>query len=741
MATEVGRLAVPARRLFDTETVRADVLAGITVSLVAVPQSLAYAQLAGVPPICGLYAALIPAVVGALAGSSAILSTGPVAMTSLLTAASIVPLAAQGSEQFFAYAVLLALLSGLFQLGFGLMRMGVLLNFLSHPVLMGFINAAAIIIGLSQLPTLLGIPSLQTEHFLLDIVSVLQRLKDMEPLAFAFGLASLVALTVFKTKLPKWPGVLITVATSTLVSAFVGYEKLGGTVVGIIPKGLPSFGVPPLDWTATLALLPASFVIALISFMEAMSSSKIIAIRTRTRWDENRELIGQGLAKIVAAFCMSMPVSGSFSRSALNLSAGARTKLSSLVSAAFVCLTLLFLTPLLHHLPKAVLAAIIMMAVTNLVNIRIIRNAWRANMDDGVAGTVTFVATLLFAPNIQNGILTGIMLSLALMLYRLMKPRIAVLGLKDGTTLRDGIRQQVEPLGPKLGAIRFDGAWLFINVSYFEDALIDLERHNPEMTHILVKCSGINRIDASGIEMLFNVVEHFKPNGVTLVFSGLKEQCLDVMGRSGLIRVIGAENIYATDTQALESLRPYWDRSYTAEGAAARPVPDLAPLAAAAAQRKSVAVRSLFDSARPIRVLVPVDGQPASLRAVEAAIAMVKGAAGGSVVLVNVQNMASLDGDSVNVFVSHNLETQEHDRSAAAALKSGSELCERLGVSFKTRKERGPTAQIIAAVADDEGVDQIVMSIKTTGGTNGWFARPLPTHVIDIAKMPVTVIK
>ena len=535
-------------------TIKADLLAGITVSLVAIPQSLAYAQLAGVPAYYGLYAALIPTVIGALFGSSNQLSTGPVAMTSLLTAASIAPLAAHGTDLFYSYAILLALISGLFQIAFGVLRVGVLLNFLSNPVLMGFINAAAIIIGLSQLPTLLGIPAAQSEHFLLDISQVLLHIDTAHALSFGFGLSAIIMLLGFKKFTPKLPGVLITVAFLTWLSYAIGYANLGGRVVGVVPQGLPTMSLPPLDWHATVALLPASFVIALISFMEAMSSCKVIAIKTRQPWDENKELVAQGLAKVAAAFSQSMPVSGSFSRSALNLAADAKTPLSSIISAVFVLLTLLFFTSLLFHLPKPVLAAIIMMAVLNLINFQTIKNAWRANKDDGLAAIITFVATLGFAPNIQNGILTGIILSLSLLLYRMMRPRIAVLGMHSDATLRDAVLHNLHELHPLLGAIRFDGALRFVNVSYFEDALLKMERENPDMAYILVASSGINEIDASGIEMLRTLLDRFKKSGIKLAFSGIKKQVSAVMDRTGLTEEIGNANIFPTDKMAVDEI-------------------------------------------------------------------------------------------------------------------------------------------------------------------------------------------
>jgi sulfate permease, SulP family len=305
--------------------------------------------------------------------------------------------------------------------------------------------------------------------------------------------------------------------------------------------------------------LPAAFVIALISFMEAMSSCKVIALKTRTAWDENQELIGQGLAKVAAAFSQSIPVSGSFSRSALNLSANARTGVSSLVSAGFVLLTLLLFTSLLHHLPKPVLAAIIIMALLNLIDHRTIIKSWRARGDDGVAAVITFVTTLMFAPNIQIGILSGIIVSLALLLYRLMRPRVAVLGMHPDGTLRDAEYFNLSALHPKLGAIRFDGSLFFVNVAYFEEAILKLERQNPDLKCILIVGSGINGLDASGVEMLYNLVDRLRASGVALALSGMKRQVLDVMERTDLIQKIGSENIFSTDRLALDTLRTALD--------------------------------------------------------------------------------------------------------------------------------------------------------------------------------------
>ena len=579
MAIEIKHPPVPLwQRLFpfmnwlprlNGQTLRADLIAGITVALVAIPQSLAYAQLAGVPPYYGLYASFLPVIIGALWGSSPALSTGPVAMTSLLTAASVMTLAKFGTDQFYAYVILMALLSGVFQIALGLARMGVLINFLSYPVLRGFINAAAIIIALAQLPAMLGLKLEHSAHFLVDVLHVVEHAGHTHLLSLAFGVGSLVLLVLLKKYAPRVPGVLLVVIITTFISWRIGFEAQGGVVVGTIPQGLPHFSVPPMDWTASMHMLPAAFVIAIISFMEAMSSSKIIAIKTRTKWDENQELVGQGLAKIAAAFSQGMPVSGSFSRSALNLASGARSGMASIFSAVIVLVTLLFFTPLMYHLPKPVLAAIIMMAVFSLVNVEVIKEAWRANLQDGIAAVVTFVATLAFAPNIQNGILTGILLSLMLFLLRTMRPAVVMLGVDEHGVLRSAKRYNLPKLHPQITAIRFDGQLYFANVSYFEESVLYLVSSDPELRHILVVGDGINGIDASGVEMLKNLLEQLESNRVGLSFCNLKSSVLTVLERTGLLDTIGRDNVYPTVQQAVDTIRQRLEATPAADADAA----------------------------------------------------------------------------------------------------------------------------------------------------------------------------
>ena len=532
----------------DPATLKFDLMAGIAVSLLAIPQSLAYAQLAGVPPHYGLYAAFIPSIVAVLFGSSGILSTGPVALTSLLTAASVSQLAPPGTDPFIAYVTLLALLSGIIQLVLGLARAGVLVNLLSHPVLMGFVNAAALLITLSQLPALTGIHVDPTGSLLLDAGRMLLKLDSVHRWTAGFAVLALAILIAFRRFAPKLPGVLVMVIALTTLSYAIGFGALGGKVVGDIPTGLPAFALPDASWSAIIALLPAAFVIALISFMEVMSSCKVIAIRTRTRWDENRELIGQGLAKIVAGFCQSMPVSGSFSRSALNLAAGARSGYSALFAGGFVLLTLLFLTPLFRHLPQPALAAMIIVAVFNLFDFGALRRAWLANRDDGIAAMVTFVSTLVFAPNIQNGILTGVIVSLGAYIYRRMTPRTSVTSLPASGDERAGTQ-------PSMRILAFDAALFFGNVSLFEEAVLGIVEAEPGLARIAVDATGINRIDASAVEMIRSLVSRLAENGTTLAFFGAKPQFLEVASRTGLLDDIGRANVTAGDARALFDTR------------------------------------------------------------------------------------------------------------------------------------------------------------------------------------------
>ena len=667
------------------ETVRADLIAGITVALVLIPQSMAYAQLAGLPAYYGLYAAFLPGMIAALWGSSAQLATGPVAVVSLLTASALAPLAATGSEQFIALAVLLALMVGVIQLALGAFKLGVVVSFLSHPVIVGFTNAAAIIIGLSQINKLFGISMGRSEHFLQDVWGALQLIGETHLPTLAMGVAAFAIMLIMKRLTPWLPNVLVAVTLTTLVSWGIGFEhnskgktdaimdpevktlandfsraeiridelngdlgsksaelkKLqkeqgssqhtaalnyeielirlelkdlesenrkvarslrkfifeqipatdtqparlyltgqvprgeksdgyrwrikkvhkgdlslvgGGEVVGSIPSGLPELALPGIRWGDLGMLLSSALIISLVGFMEAISIAKAMAAKTKQRIDPNQELLGQGLANIAGSLSHAFPVSGSFSRSAVSLNSGARTGLSSVFASIIVLLTLLFLTPLLYHLPQAVLAAVIIMAVTGLVNFSAIKHAWQVHKHDGIAAAVTFVATMAFAPHLDSGILLGAAIAIVLFLYRTMKPRVARLGRHSDGTLRDVKVYPEMPTSEHVVPVRFDGQLYFANVAYFEDALLEAVREKPNARYVLVVGNGINNLDASGEDVIRSLNERLRDNGVTLVFSGLKKQVLDVMHHTGLFDEIGQKRIFASEDMALAAI-------------------------------------------------------------------------------------------------------------------------------------------------------------------------------------------
>jgi SulP family sulfate permease len=445
------------RHQLDASTLRTDLMAGFTVALVAIPQALAYAQLAGLPPYVGLYASLLPCIVGALFGSSAQLNTGPVALTSLLTATSLAPLALPGSETYLLLAVQLALLAGILQVAFGMLRLAHFSDLLSHPVLHGFINACSLLICAAQLPTLLGLPTFGQRPFAEAVIDLARALPDIHLPSAALGLAAIGLLVALRRLLPRWPGVLIVVAGLSVVAWLTGFEANGGRVVGALPAETLAFALPRADWGQTVDLLPSAFVLALVSFLEAMSSCKVASARTGQRWDGNQELIGQGLAKLTASVCQAYPVSGSFGRSAFLLTSGARTGLASVVGALMVLAALLSMPGLIARIPLPVLAAVILVTLATLLSPAQLREAWRTSRDDGLAGTISFVATLAFAPHIEIGILAGLILSLALLIYRSMKPRVAVLGRHPDGTWRDAARFGLPPPHPELTILRFDG--------------------------------------------------------------------------------------------------------------------------------------------------------------------------------------------------------------------------------------------------------------------------------------------
>lgn len=553
--------------LKDPKILRADLIAGLTVALVLIPQSMAYATLAGLPEVYGLYISFVPVFVAALWGSSRQLGTGPVAVVSTMTATVLTPVVIPmlGSdytpEEYLALyiptAMFLTLLVGLVQLALGLFRLGAIVNFLSHPVIVGFTNAAALFIGLTQISKIFGVemPGGASDHFLtVRVLGVIENLQYTHIPTLLMGVSAFAIMLVFKRFAPKVPGVLVAVVATTIVSYQIGFEEMGGAVVGSIPEGLPGFVVPAVNFDVLSHLFISAIIIAMVGFMEAISIAKAMAAKSKDRIDPNQELIGQGMANISGSFFQSYPASGSFSRSAVNFNAGAKTGFSSVVTAIIVVITLLFLTPLLYHLPKASLAAVVIMAVFGLINFSSIKHIWVANKHDGIAAMVTFFATIASAPKLDHGIVFGAVLAVVLYLYRSMRPRVSVLGrYKDGA-LRDVKINKDVPTDDNIVAVRFDGSLYFANVSYFEDTMLKAISTYPDAKFLLVVGDAINQIDASGEEVLHHLVERLNDSDVTVVFSGLKRQILEVLYATHLYDLIGEQNIFKDEDLALDEI-------------------------------------------------------------------------------------------------------------------------------------------------------------------------------------------
>ncbi len=678
---------------YSLESFRTDAVAGLTVALVLIPQSMAYAQLAGLPPYYGLYASFLPPMIASLFGSSRQLATGPVAIVSLMTSASLSPLATTGSEGFIAYAILLALTVGVFQLVLGLLRLGLVVNFLSHPVVNGFTNAGALIIASSQLSKLFGVTVDSATHHYETIIRVVEGAFHYTHWpTFFMGLLAFVIMYVLRRLNPKIPNVLIAVAVTTIISWAIGFEHNtttdisqidspeitglvqsfnravngitkesgkrtlinqrledaekahnvletidvthelslvnaeidrlkeeahlyrtqlrelmfsgmensssgalkfvpkesaskdadgrtwrikvgnspikadaifmvgGGAVVGGIPRGLPPISVPKINLSVFMQLLPYAAIISLLGFMEAISIAKAMAAKTGQRLDPNQELVGQGLANILGSFSGSYPGSGSFSRSAVNLQAGAITGLSSVFTSITVVIVLLFFTPLLYHLPMAVLAAVIMIAVIGLVNVSGFIHAWQAQWYDGAISIISFIATLAFAPHLDKGIEIGIVLSLLVFLYKSMRPTVVSLSRHEDQAFKSSFAHQLAECR-YVDLVRFDGPLFFANASYLEDQINDRLMQKKDLKDIVIVANGISDMDASGEEVLSLLIDRVRSAGVDISLSGVNEVVMVALKRTHLLEKIGRDHIYPTMEQAVCEVQEHAHRN------------------------------------------------------------------------------------------------------------------------------------------------------------------------------------
>jgi len=544
----------------DKDILKADLVAGLTVALVLVPQSMAYAQLAGLAPQYGLYASFLPVMIAALMGSSRQLGTGPVAVVSLLTAAAIPTIIPDGADMvtYAAYASLLAFLVGIFQFALGALKLGFIINFLSHPVVVGFTNAAAIIIGTSQLNKVFGVSKGEGEHTYEQVWgTITNAATDTHMVTLLIAVLAFVIMIGVKNYAPKLPGVLIAVVVTTVISYAIGFGisadegGFGGAIVGAIPEGLPPLVVPMLDFSVINQMIVVAITIGLIGFMEAISIAKAMAAQTKQRLDADQELIGQGLANVVSSFFQGYAVSGSFSRSAVNISAGAVTGFSSVVTAVIVGITLVFLTPLLYHLPQATLAAVIIMAVINLIKFAPIMHAWKVEKHDAIVAVTSFVLTLLFAPHLENGIVIGVILSLALFLYRTMEPRFTELSAHDGSSILVNAVDNELDRCEVVSIVKYSGSLYFGNAGYFEDKILKLIADKQQcLKYVIVDMAGINQIDASGEEVLSGLLDRCSAGGVEILFART-EGIEKVLERSGFMDKFGKNRFYDRRTDAL----------------------------------------------------------------------------------------------------------------------------------------------------------------------------------------------
>ena len=532
---------------------RADLVAGLTVAVMLVPQGVAYAMLAGMPPIYGLYGALMPLLLYGILGTSRQLSIGPVAISALLILAGITPLAEPGSEQYISLVILTGLLIGVFQLILSVLRMGFLVNFLSHPVIIGFTSAAAIIIMISQLKDILGFHIPRFSHTADTFLYAVKNLHQTHLLTLVICAGSIFLISILKKINKKIPGALLVVVLGTLLAWQFNLHEKGLNIIKDIPAGLPSFALPEWSLANIRAVLPVVFTVSIIGIVESISIAKMLEAKTQDHVVRpGQELLALGISKIGGAFFQALPTSGSFSRSAVNNDAGGRTGIASLVAASVVGLTLLFLTPLFYYLPKAVLAAIILMAVKSLFNIKEIIHIWKIHRQDFGMMLITFIGTLLLG--IGEGVILGVVISILMLLYRTSKPHVAVLGqLPNTKSFRNVERFENTIQLKEILIIRFDEQLYFANVPYFKEQIKTFIRERADKPKVvLLEASSIHDMDSTGIHALEEIYNSLKKQNITFALSGAIGPVRDLLFKSGLMDKIGKENQFMALHRAVD---------------------------------------------------------------------------------------------------------------------------------------------------------------------------------------------
>jgi SulP family sulfate permease len=534
-----------------SQLLKSEAFAGLSVGLMVIPQGVAYAALAGMPLITGIYASLLPALVAVLFSASQRLSVGPTALTSILISASLSGMALPGSAEWINLTVWLSLMTGLLQVVLGFARFGWLLNLVSSPVLMAFTQGAGVLIISSQVPALLGF-----ENGWASALSFVNTGAGIDGASLVFGLVTLVLLVLARRWRPTFPTVLLVVVGAAGLSWALGLEASGSAVVGALPQGLPALYVPSLmEWDMFKQLVLPTLVITLVSFLETASSAKVDNDRSGKRWDQDQDLIGQGLAKISSGLCGAFPTSSSFSRSALNLYAGAQSAWATLFSVGVILLMLLLFISVLHPVPQSVLAAIVLAAVMGLIKPRAFVQLYKINRVEAATAVVTLVITLLSAPRLYWGVLAGVVMGLSHFLHTRLHPRIIEVGLHPDGSLRDRHLWKLPPLANKLYALRMDAELDFAAASTLERAIMEHLSHHPNVTHVCLFALPINRIDATGVESLAKLEAMLRERGISLHISGMKLPVETVLRRAGCLQAHGGLHMYRTDAEAIAQLR------------------------------------------------------------------------------------------------------------------------------------------------------------------------------------------
>ena len=545
---------------YDLRDLPRDLIAGTIVAVMLIPQGMAYALLAGVPPVLGLYAATIPLLLYALFGTSRQLAVGPVAIVALLTLTGASQVATPGSPEFIALTALLALMVGVVQFGLGLLRAGFVVNFLSHAVVSGFVSAAAIVIGLSQLGNLLGLRLAATHDVFTLLADAARRVGDVQPATAALGIGSVAALLLIRRLAPRFPGALLVVVLGTLIVYALDLHERGVSIVGSVPQGLPSLTLPVIGIDALLALLPAALTISFVGFMESFAVAKAIAEKERYPLDANRELVGLGLANLGAAFVATIPVTGGFSRSAVNYGAGARTQLASIITAALVTLTLLFFTPLFYYLPNAVLAAIVIVAVSGLIDVKEPRRLFRLKPVDGWTLALTFAATLTIG--IEQGILIGVAFSLLVFVWRSAYPHTAELGYLPHLGAFRNVRRYPEAERyPGTLILRVDASLYFANMEFLTNLMSAYVAERDDLRYVLFDFSAVNDIDAVALHTLEGLTARLASRGIEVHIAAMKGPVRDLTARAGWPLRFGERIRHLSVGHAVEALglRPAGD--------------------------------------------------------------------------------------------------------------------------------------------------------------------------------------